>query len=131
MGTTTDNVSLALDAIGIHVYFLSAIICLSGKRARPLVKTPAAPTMPGPDGGTLVGLWSSPESLEDVGDVLFFVGSAVDVLLCYVTLDAEHQPAFSMLSSFLWLLDALLYLRSDYVMSRTLKRDDAEGGYIC
>jgi hypothetical protein len=131
INTTTEDIALWLDTISAHAYVLSAVICLSGKRTRPMLRTPTAAAVLPSGGSTLAGLWSSPEVLEDFGDVLFFVGSVVDVLLCYIEFDTDHQPGYSMLSSFLWLLDALLYLRSDYVLSRSLKRNDTEGGFIC
>jgi hypothetical protein len=120
-GTSSEEAAVFLDATSIHVYALSAVICLSGKRQRPLLNASSPSSSP----------WTSPEVLEDVGDLLFFIGSLVDVIRCDYAFDDSHQPAWSMFSSFFWLIDAMLYLRSDYVMFENLKQSENEGGVMC
>lgn len=120
-GTSSEKAAVLLDAISIHVYALSAVICISGKRQRPILNASTPSSSP----------WTSPEVLEDVGDLLFFLGSIVDVVLCDYAFDDSNQPAWSMFSSLLWLIDAMLYLRSDYVMFESLKQGENEGGVMC
>lgn len=91
-----------LDFLSAHMYILSAVVSISGRRTRPWFTS------------THCNLFHSPELLEDIGDALFLIGSLVDASL--VDFDLE-QPQLSILSSFLWLIDACFYLRSDFVMA--------------
>lgn len=114
--------AVALDAVSVHIYVISAVLSVSGKRTRPwLSPTCCSPSVP---------LWSSPEGLEDLGDLFFLVGSLVDAVLCDWAFGID-LPGWAMCSSLLWLLDALLYLRSDFIMAANLKRRDLDGGVIC
>jgi hypothetical protein len=89
------------DAVSVHAYLLSAIIAVSGKRTRPWLGRPSI---------------RNPETLEDLGDLLFLIGSFVDVALSYLSFDND-KPGWPLFSSILWFLDACLYLRSDFIMA--------------
>eukprot|EP00590_Aulacoseira_subarctica_P006967 CAMPEP_0172419802 /NCGR_PEP_ID=MMETSP1064-20121228/6207_1 /TAXON_ID=202472 /ORGANISM="Aulacoseira subarctica , Strain CCAP 1002/5" /LENGTH=415 /DNA_ID=CAMNT_0013159457 /DNA_START=551 /DNA_END=1798 /DNA_ORIENTATION=+ len=87
------------DAWSVHTYLLSAIFAVTRSRHRPWK----------------FFSWSEcPDSLEDIGDVLFFAGSFIDVLLCDFHFD-DDIPFWPVFSALLWFLDACFYVRSDLV----------------
>ena len=102
------------DAISIHVYILSAVISVSGKRTRPWLCIDS----------TECGLtWlDNPETLEDLGDILFLLGSLVDGVLCDFTFD-DNRPGWGITSSWLWLVDACLYLKADYIQASRMNEN--------
>ena len=102
-----------LDALSTHMYFVSAIVSVSGKRNRPWLKTSTVT-----DSSTIGYLFSTPETLEDIGDLLFLIGSVVDSTLVVFGLD---KPILELLDNTLWLVDALLYLRSDSTMAGNIE----------
>jgi hypothetical protein len=91
----------AFDGMSVYTYLLSAIISVSGKRTRPWLGRPSL---------------RNPETLEDMGDLLFLIGSLVDVVLCILSREDE-KPGWPLFSSILWFLDACLYLRADFIMA--------------
>jgi hypothetical protein len=92
-----------LDAFENYFYVLSAVLCISGKRTRPWMAA-----MPKTS-------WTcNPHLLEDLGDLLFFAGTVIDTLLTELSLE---KPLAELFTSVLWLADACLYLRSDFVMA--------------
>ena len=93
--------------ISINIYVVSAAISVTGKRTRPWLAH-----------RTCLG---NHETLEDLGDLFFLIGSLVDGVLCDFDLDdkALLLPVFS---SLLWLLDACFYILSDIVMAEKLGR---------
>jgi hypothetical protein len=102
-----------LDAAADHIYVISAVITITGKRVRPwLVSASSVP------------IYNNPEMLEDLGDMLFFLGSMLDVILG--DLNVDNVPIGCVVSSFLWLTDACFYLRSDVVMARRVKDKNVE-----
>jgi hypothetical protein len=107
--STTARMIIPMDEIAnflsVHLYILNATIAISGKRTRPWFSNAA----------TL----HNPETLEDLGDLLFLVGSCVDGILLDGKLDDGH-PEWSIFSSLLWMLDACLYLQSDRIMAAQL-----------
>lgn len=99
------------DALSDHVYVVSAIISLTGKRTRAWMQSSASMKAS--------GVWHDPEKLEDLGDILFLIGSLMDVILR----DFRLKLMFAILpvwSSLLWLLDGCLYMRSDFVKAAQL-----------
>jgi hypothetical protein len=86
-----------MDALSIHMYLVSAIFAVTGRRTRPRAWT-----------FTL----RHPDNLEDLGDLFFLIGSLVDVVLCdsHFHNNAAFWPIFA---SLLWFFDACFYLRSD------------------
>ena len=114
---TNSRLCFLLDLLSAHTYIVSAVVATSGQRTRPWFATTR-----------WTGMWHDPETLEDIGDALFLVGSLVDATL--VDFDLE-QPLLSMLSSLLWLFDACCYLRSDFVMAHQMKdRKDLDNGFV-
>jgi hypothetical protein len=106
------NVSTeGLDMASDHVYILSAIIAITGKRTRPWLTSPSQGCN---------NMLDNPEPLEDMGDLLFLMGSLVDGSMWYF--QYGEAPVWSFISSLLWFLDACLYLRSDLVMAERTKR---------
>lgn len=100
-----------LDALSVLFYILSAIISVSGKRTRPWLSIRAN------ESGLL---WlQNPDTLEDLGDILFLIGSIVDGVLCFAKFD-DNQPEWALMSSILWLVDACLYLKADFVLARRM-----------
>jgi hypothetical protein len=106
-----------LDALSDHVYVISAVIALTGRRVRPWFYT-------GGHGGNtqICAIFHEPEALEDMGDILFLIGSLFDAMLDDLAM--QTIPLLGAVSSLLWFVDALLYLRSDFVMSRRLGNSD-------
>lgn len=97
-----------LDGMSVHVYILSALISVSGKRSRPWLGID-------PCESGLAWL-NNPETLEDLGDIFFLLGSLVDGVLCDFTFDDAH-PGWAITSALLWLVDACFYLKADFVMA--------------
>lgn len=103
-----------LDYVSVYSYIVSAIFSCSGKRNRPWLQTS--------DSNPL----KDPETLEDLGDLLFLIGSLVDGALCTLSFD-DDNPGWGLLSSCLWCCDACLYLRSDIIMHGRLQQRNLEG----
>jgi hypothetical protein len=104
-----DNNDVAADGLDMasdHVYILSAVIAITGKRTRPWLSS----SSPG-----CTSMMNDSEPLEDMGDLLFLLGSLVDGSMWYWMV--QEQPAWEFISAVLWLLDACFYLRSDIVMA--------------
>ena len=101
-----------LDALSDHVYILSAIFSMTGKRHRPWLST-SDPN---------ISLYNDSERLEDLGDLLFLIGSLVDSTL--TDLQLKHLVLLPIFSSVLWMVDGCLYMRSDIVKASKL-RDEA------
>jgi hypothetical protein len=105
------SVDAILDALSDHVYILSALISMTGKRHRPWF-APSDQT---------AGLFSDSERLEDLGDLLFMIGSLMDAALADFGLN--HLLLLPVLSSVLWMVDGCLYMRSDIVKASKLQED--------
>jgi len=90
--------------LSAHVYILSAVIACSGKRTRPWLY------------GDGRAVWHNSETLEDLGDLLFLIGSLVDGILFDLHFD-DDTDGWPILAACLWCLDAFLYLRSDVIMA--------------
>jgi hypothetical protein len=111
------SIDAKLDMVSDHVYLVSAVISLTGKRNRPWLS-------PGPMAlGTRI--WNDPERLEDLGDLLFFIGCVLDAALADARL--TDLLYLAVLSSFLWFLDGCLYMHSDVVKAAQLRKTQAEG----
>jgi hypothetical protein len=97
--------------ISIHLYIVSAIISVSGKRIRPWL----------PHSSCV----DNHENLEDLGDLLFLFGSLVDGVLCDSPFD-DHATSWTLVSSLFWLTDACFYLLSDIVIACKFIRQSEE-----
>lgn len=107
------NIDAILDQWTDHVYIVSAVISMTGKRHRPWF----APSDP-----TSSSWWNDSERLVDLGDLLFLIGSLMDASLSDFRLD--HLVLFPVLSSLLWMIDGCLYMRSDFL--KAAKLEEAE-----
>jgi ABC-type multidrug transport system fused ATPase/permease subunit len=101
-----------LDMVSDYIWLVSAIVSLTGKRNRPWMA-------PGP---VVLGtsIWNDPERLQDVGDLLFFMGCVLDAVLADARL--THVFCLAALSSVLWFLDGCLYLHSDIIKAAHLRQ---------
>ena len=64
------------------------------------------------------GFWDffeDAQALENVGDSLFGIASVIDVVLSDFQFD-DNNPWWPVLSAVLWMLDAMFYLRGDFVV---------------
>lgn len=100
-------------SMSIHVYLVSAIICVTGKRNRPWFQGSSQ-------------LFYSPHALEDMGDLFFLLGSLLDEILTDMTWDDMNSGFWAMVSALLWLADACFYLRGDVLIMATRKNPDAQ-----
>jgi hypothetical protein len=120
----------------VHTYFLSAVAALW--------KPPSAwlalckPFSGGDTNNVVAGSsiagtpWhSSPRTLFTYGDILFGTAATIDVLLADFSID-DGFLTLPILSSVLWTVDALLYLRGDYCtfyLQKSIK-NDASGNAV-
>ena len=88
--------------VSVHMYIVSAVTSVTGKRTRPWLAHRSC--------------LANHESLEDLGDLLFLVGSIVDGFLFDSTFD-DHAVLWTVVSSSFWWLDACFYLLSDLTMA--------------
>jgi hypothetical protein len=95
------DISSILEAFSVGAYFISAAISMTGKRNRSWF----APH--NPDGG----LFCESEILEDLGDLLFMIGSLTDVSLAVLRM--QRFSLLSVASSVLWMVDGCLYMCSN------------------
>lgn len=102
-----DRLACILDSWQNYFYILSASICISGKRTQPWMGYMACNDIP----------WlSNSDTLEDLGDLLFLIGTIIDTVLTELpTLDTD--PIVPLLSSILWMTDSCLYLRGDFIIA--------------
>jgi hypothetical protein len=101
----------SLDTVSAYVYVVSATLSITGKRVRPWFTW------------TQYSILNDSETLEDFGDLFFLIGCLMDVLAIILKFEEAYWP---LVSSLLWLVDACLYLRSDFVMAGRL-RERTEG----
>jgi hypothetical protein len=105
IGISDEEAFTIFDGISVHTYMLSSIFALMGSIR------------------TLRHLdWDlgKADTLETLGDLLFFGGSMVDLILFDFHFD-DGAVGWPIFSSTLWCVDALLYLNSDWVASKMLK----------
>jgi hypothetical protein len=89
----------AAGSAAVHIYLLNAVLTISGR----------CPTFS-----------SLPRSMMSAGDILFLVGSVIDVLISYV--DNPDTPASwykfiawcALFSAGLWFLDSILYILANH-----------------
>jgi hypothetical protein len=111
---TTNQTANILYTASDHVYVISAVIAMTGRRIRPWFYSGTT--------GNRCGIFVEPEALEDMGDFLFLIGSLFDATLDNLAM--KTNPSLGAVSSVLWFVDALLYLQSDFVMSRRLRNSE-------
>jgi hypothetical protein len=86
-------------AASVHLYIVSATISISGKRTRPWLEQKSCV--------------ENHETLEDLGDLLFFLGSVLDGALLDSPWGDYHGKTWAIVSAIFWFLDACLYFFSD------------------
>jgi hypothetical protein len=86
-------------AASVHLYIVSATISISGKRTRPWLAQKSCV--------------ENHETLEDLGDLLFFLGSILDGALLDAPWDDHHGNVWAIVSAVFWFLDACFYFFSD------------------
>jgi hypothetical protein len=111
VNVSTDGLDMASD----HVYIVSAIVAKTGKRTRPWMTSHSQGC----------NILNHPEPLEDLGDLLFLIGSLMDGSLWYF--EFGDRPVWACITSALWFLDACCYLRSDLVTAERAKRKGLNG----
>lgn len=103
-GTMDEDLVNRLELVSIHLYLLSAVFALVGRRQENTVQC--------------TGFWDffeDAQALENVGDSLFGIASVIDVVLSDFQFD-DNNPWWPVLSAVLWMLDAMFYLRGDFVV---------------
>jgi hypothetical protein len=122
-----------LDNVSDHVYVLSSVIAITGKRSRQwlaasnsfdLDHTNDSIILKGSNEGnnnnnkkSLLYCMDRPEILRDLGDLLFFVGSVIDAVMGDLRVNA---PVVSVFSAWLWFIDSCLYLHADVIRSKRI-----------
>jgi hypothetical protein len=99
----------------LHIYVLSAIIAVTGKRFRLCLPTTSDSNL----------VFWNPEKLEDLGDLLFLVACVMDAVLMDFNFKA---PIVSVLAACFWLVDSCLYFRADIV--RAKQANEADSNYL-
>jgi hypothetical protein len=93
----------------VHSYLVNAILLLSGKRH---------------------SFQTLPDVLEVVGDLFFFTGSVVDVVLSYFYSETTSDATWklvdrgNLVSAVLWLVDAMLCMVADYLVAEIYDADN-------
>lgn len=103
-GTMEEDMVDRLELVSIHLYLLSAAFALIGRRQD--------------NKGSSTGFWDffeDAQALENAGDSLFGIASVIDVVLSDFSFD-DNNPWWAVLSAVLWMLDAMFYLRGDFVV---------------
>lgn len=103
-GTMDEDLVSKLELVSIHLYLLSAVFALVGRRQENATRC--------------TGFWDffeDAQALENVGDALFGIASVIDVVLTDFSFD-DTNPWWQVLSAVLWMLDAMFYLRGDFVV---------------
>ncbi|KAL7490581.1 hypothetical protein ACHAWT_000193 [Skeletonema menzelii] len=104
-GTMEEDMIERLELVSIHLYLLSAAFALIGRRQDN-------------KGSSFTGFWDffeDAQALENAGDLLFGIASVIDVVLSDFSFD-DKCPWWAVLSAVLWMLDAMFYLRGDFVV---------------
>ncbi|KAK1739507.1 hypothetical protein QTG54_010050 [Skeletonema marinoi] len=103
-GTMDEDMVNRLELVSIHLYLLSAAFALIGRRQENTVH--------------FTGFWDffeDAQALENAGDSLFGIASVIDVVLTDFSFD-DDNPWWAVVSAVLWMLDAMFYLRGDFVV---------------
>jgi hypothetical protein len=131
------ELSTSLEGASVHIYLVSAILalwrwppqilpttsssccllrCCFGNKNKPTTTSISSNSYDDDDSikeGNTTPWYSDVGSLETLGDALFGLSSVVDVCLQDANVNEIHW--WQVASSLLWTVDALLYLRGDFV----------------
>ena len=103
-GSMSEDTVYKLELVSIHVYLLSAVFALVGRRQETRLQFTG-----------IMDFFEDAQAMESVGDMLFGIASIVDVVLDDFTFD-DDNPWWPIVSAVLWMADALFYLRGDFVV---------------
>lgn len=103
-GNMSEDMVYKMDLVSIHIYLLSALFALVGRRQEAPMKFTG-----------IMDFFEDARAMVSVGDMLFGIASIVDVVLDDFTFDNDN-PWWPIVSAVLWLTDALFYLRGDFVV---------------
>ena len=114
-------------AIGaVYVYLLNAAVLLYSKQEQ------QEQQVDGSNSSSVMTMLSRSEVLEYRGDILFGIGSCIDVALSSVYCRHNVSNAqwklvnrANLLSTILWLLDSLLYIAAEYYSDDSDQEDDS------
>lgn len=114
-GSMSEDTVYKLELVSIHVYLLSAVFALVGRRqeTRRLKFT------------GILDFFEDAQAMESVGDMLFGIASIVDVVLDDFTFD-DDNPWWPIVSAVLWMADALFYLRGDFVVLYRKQKSESD-----
>ena len=114
-GNMSEDMVYKLDVVSIHIYLLSAVFALVGRRQE---TTPMKFT-------GIMDFFEDARAMESVGDMLFGIASIVDVVLTDFTFD-DDNPWWPIVPAVLWMADALFYLRGDFVVLYRRQKSENE-----
>ena len=113
-GNMSEDMVYKLDVVSIHVYLLSAVFALVGRRQETPMKFTG-----------IMDFFEDARAMENVGDMLFGIASIVDVVLNDFTFD-DDNPWWPIVPAVLWMADALFYLRGDFVVLYRRQKSENE-----
>jgi hypothetical protein len=108
-----------LDVASSHIYLLSAVFALW--RSSSLDNDCAAEEI---KIRSIISWHSNPRILFNLGDIIFGVSALIDVCLVDVSFDDSYL-AIPILTSILWTVDALLYMRGDIVSGNIMRTPES------
>jgi hypothetical protein len=112
-----------LDVASSHIYLLSAVFALW--RSSSLDNDCAAEEiMIRSNDSSIISWHSNPRILFNLGDIIFGVSALIDVCLVDVSFDDSYL-AIPIVTSILWTVDALLYMRGDIVSGNIMRTHDS------
>jgi len=74
--------------------------------------------------GSIISWHSNPRILFNLGDIIFGVSALIDVCLVDVSFDDSYL-AIPIVTSILWTVDALLYMRGDIVSGNIMRTPES------
>jgi hypothetical protein len=108
------DIDTMLGVTSHQLYIISSIFSITGKRNRPWL-APSDPT---------TCLLDDSGRLQDLGDLLFLIGSLMDASLTIFNL--KHLLLLPIISSIFWMIDGCLYMRSNFVkVTKLLDEENA------
>jgi hypothetical protein len=113
-GSMDEDMVNRLELVSIHLYLLSAVFALVGRRDENKAQWTG-----------FLGFFEDAQALENVGDLLFGIASVIDVVLSDCSFD-DDNPWWPVISAVLWMLDAMFYLRGDFVVLYRKQQDENE-----
>lgn len=107
-----DAPSYTASSAAVHVYLLNALLVITGRRPN---------------------FASWPEAFTGAGDILFLIGSVIDVVISYFLTPEAALPTlktmawWNLASAVLWFVDSILYILADLAPTSYNLRDYEDG----